>query len=85
MEPTQPLIEWVPGTVYPEVNLPGREAEHSLPYIAEVKSDGAILLLPHKFSGLNALSVKYRGNFTSNLHELNILQISFFVMNILNI
>jgi hypothetical protein len=66
--------------------LPGREAEHSLTYIAEVKSVAAIIPLPHNFSGLNVYLVKHKGNFTSNLCEVNILQIYFFfVMNIFKV
>jgi hypothetical protein len=30
-------IQWVPGTVSPEVKRPGREADHSPPTSAEVK------------------------------------------------
>jgi hypothetical protein len=36
--PTQPLIQWVPGAPSPEVKRPGREADHSPPYNAEVKN-----------------------------------------------
>jgi hypothetical protein len=34
----QPPIQWVPGTLSPEIKLPGREADHSPPSCAEVKS-----------------------------------------------
>jgi hypothetical protein len=33
--PTQPPIQWVP---WPEVNRPGREADHSYPSSAKVKN-----------------------------------------------
>jgi hypothetical protein len=35
--PTQPPIQWVPGTIYQGVERPGREADQSLPASAEVK------------------------------------------------
>jgi hypothetical protein len=47
MEPTQPPTQCALRTVYPEVKQPDREAEHSVRYIVEVTSDGAILPLPH--------------------------------------
>jgi hypothetical protein len=39
--PTQPPIQWVLGSS-PTVKRPGRKADHSSPYSAEVKDDGAI-------------------------------------------
>jgi hypothetical protein len=39
--------QWVPGAVSSEVKRQGREADHSPPSGAEVKSGGAILPLPH--------------------------------------
>jgi hypothetical protein len=38
------------GGFSPGVKRPGREADHSLPSIAEVKNDGAIPPLPHMSS-----------------------------------
>jgi hypothetical protein len=35
--PTQPPMQWVPGTLSLGVNRPGREADHSPPSSAEVK------------------------------------------------
>jgi hypothetical protein len=35
--PTQPSIQWVPGALSLGVKRPGREADHSPPYIAEVR------------------------------------------------
>jgi hypothetical protein len=35
--PAQPPIQWVPGSLFLGVKRPGREADHSLPSIAEVK------------------------------------------------
>jgi hypothetical protein len=31
LRPTQPPIQWVPGTVPPELKRPGGEAHHSFP------------------------------------------------------
>jgi hypothetical protein len=45
--PTQPPIQWVPGALFVGLDLPGRETDHSHPFSAEVKSDGAIPPLPH--------------------------------------
>jgi hypothetical protein len=36
--PNKPLIQWVPRALSPEVNRPGREADHSPPSSAEVKN-----------------------------------------------
>jgi hypothetical protein len=38
LRPTQPLIQWVPGALSPEVKRPGRKADHSPPSNAEVKN-----------------------------------------------
>jgi len=35
--PTQPAIQWVPGTLFLGVKRPGREADHSPLYSAEVR------------------------------------------------
>jgi hypothetical protein len=35
--PPQPPIQWVPGALSLGVKWPGREADHSPPYSAEVK------------------------------------------------
>jgi len=35
--PTQPPIQWVPGSVSLGVKRPGREADHSPPSSAEIK------------------------------------------------
>jgi hypothetical protein len=36
---TQPPIQWVPGALFPRVNRPGREADHSPPTSAELKKN----------------------------------------------
>jgi hypothetical protein len=43
----QPPMQGVSWTLSPEVKRPGREADHSPPSIAEVKTDGAIQPLPY--------------------------------------
>jgi hypothetical protein len=35
--PTQPPIQWVSGALSPQVNRPGREANHSPPTSAKIK------------------------------------------------
>jgi hypothetical protein len=50
ISPSQPAgsIQWVPGA--PGGKRPCREANHSLPYVAEVNNGGAILSLSHTSS-----------------------------------
>jgi hypothetical protein len=36
--PTQPPVQWIPGTFSPDVKRPKREADHSSPFSAEVKN-----------------------------------------------
>jgi hypothetical protein len=62
--PTQPPIQWVPGTLSQGVKRLGREADHSPPAIAEVKKAGAIPLLPHTSSWLGAQLTKPKDEFT---------------------
>jgi hypothetical protein len=45
--PTRSRIQRIPGTFFPGVKRPGREANHSPPTNTEVKNGGAILPLPH--------------------------------------
>jgi hypothetical protein len=42
LRPTQPAIQWEPGTLSLGINWPGRGADHSLLTSAEVKNSGAI-------------------------------------------
>jgi hypothetical protein len=44
--PTQPPIQWVPGALSLGVNLPGREADLSLPSTAEVKNAWSYTSIP---------------------------------------
>jgi hypothetical protein len=44
-------------------SFPGNEADHSLPHTAEVKTDGAILPLPHTVSWRGDYLIKPRNKF----------------------
>jgi hypothetical protein len=48
--PTQPPIQWVSGALPPGLKPPGRDADQSPPFSAEVKNDGGIPPLPQAFS-----------------------------------
>jgi hypothetical protein len=45
--PAQPPIQWIPEVQSPEVQWPGREADHSPTSSVNVKNDGAIPPLPY--------------------------------------
>jgi hypothetical protein len=49
---TKPSIEWVPGTLSPEIKRPGRENGHSHPSSAEAKNGGDIPPLPIHLHGV---------------------------------
>jgi hypothetical protein len=53
-------MQWLLGALSPGVKLPGREADHSPPSIAEVKNDGAI-------SPLNYLSIYHLPTYNHDL------------------
>jgi hypothetical protein len=62
---THPVsIQLVPGALFLELKLPGREADHSPPASAEVKNGGDILPLPDTSSWHSAYFIKLRDNFT---------------------
>jgi hypothetical protein len=62
---TQPPIQWVPGALSFGINRPGREADHSPPYSADVKERVALYLhSPSTPSWRGAQEKKHRGNFT---------------------
>jgi hypothetical protein len=44
--PTQPRIQWVPRALSLEVRRPGREADHSPPFSAEVKNAWSYAFTP---------------------------------------
>jgi hypothetical protein len=48
--PTQPLIQWIPGSLSPGVKRPRRKADNSLLFSAEVKNRGTILPRHHTSS-----------------------------------
>jgi hypothetical protein len=45
--PTQPPIQWVPGTLSLEVKRPGLEGDHSPPFSADVKECFDLCLYSH--------------------------------------
>jgi hypothetical protein len=47
--PTQPPMQWVPRPVSPAVKWRGREADHSPPSSAEVRSGGPLSQFSHTF------------------------------------
>jgi hypothetical protein len=53
----QPPIQWVPQVLFPGLDRPWREADHSPPS-AEVKNGGAVPAFPHTSSW-----IKYREKF----------------------
>jgi hypothetical protein len=60
---TQPPIQWVPGTLTPEVKQLWREADHLPPSSAEVKNAWSYTsTLPYSF--MACCLVEHRGNFT---------------------
>jgi len=53
LEPAQPPIQWVPGTLSLEVKRPGREADHYPSYSAEVKNSWIYTsALPNRLGGV---------------------------------
>jgi hypothetical protein len=52
--PTQPPIQWVPGSLSPGLRRQGRKAGRSAPSSAEVKNGGAISPLSHTSSWRDA-------------------------------
>jgi hypothetical protein len=62
VRPTQPPVRWVPRTVSPGVKWQWLEADHSPPFLEEVKNGGAIL------SPIFLHGVVPRNNFIQPLH-----------------
>jgi hypothetical protein len=52
LEPTQPLIQWVPAAIYLGVKRPRSEADQFSPFSAAVKNAGAIPPLPICLHGI---------------------------------
>jgi hypothetical protein len=67
--PTQPLIQWLLGTLPPGVKRERREDGHSPPSSADVKNGGTIPPLPHMSSWYRASLIKHRDNFTFTCQE----------------
>jgi hypothetical protein len=61
--PTQPPIQWIPGTLSLGVKRQGREADHSLPSSAEVKNAWSYTFTP-QYVFMAWCLVKHRDNFT---------------------
>jgi hypothetical protein len=61
--PTQPPIQWVPGTLSLGAKRPGREADHSPPSSAEVKNASSYTSTP-QYIFMAWCLVKHRDSFT---------------------
>jgi hypothetical protein len=72
--PTQPPIQWVPGTVFLGIKRLGREANHLPPSNAEVKIGGPIPLLPTMHWWRDAQFIERRDNFTFMRSLFNFIQ-----------
>jgi hypothetical protein len=66
---TQPLIQWVPGSLSLGVEWPGHEADHSPPSGAEVKNIWSYTSMPEYFFMAWCL-VKHRDDNTAYLTSL---------------
>jgi hypothetical protein len=64
LEPTQPHIRWVKGTLSPELKQPGREDDRSAQTSAEIKKLGSIHHLPHARSWRSVVSQAQGQHFT---------------------
>jgi hypothetical protein len=62
LQPNQPPILWVPGTLSPEAKQPGHEADHSLP--SKIKN---VWNYTSTYSCLHSVILKHRDKFTSSL------------------
>jgi hypothetical protein len=67
--PTQPPIQWVPGTLSLGVKRSGRKADHSPPSSAEVKEYTELYLYFPNTSSWRGVQIKHRDNFTFSLEE----------------
>jgi hypothetical protein len=64
LEPTQPPIQWVPGSLSLGVKRQGREADHSPPPSAEVKEYVELYLHYSNTPSWRGAQLKHRDNFT---------------------
>jgi hypothetical protein len=62
LRPTQPPIQWVPGALSLGVKRPGREADNSPPFSAEVKNAWSYTSTP-QYVFMTWCLVKHRDNF----------------------
>jgi hypothetical protein len=62
--PTQPPIQWVPGSLSLGLKRPGREADHSPPSSAEVKEWVELYLHSPDTPSWRGAQLKHRDNFT---------------------
>jgi hypothetical protein len=69
--PTQPPIQWVPGTFSLAVNRPGREADHSPPSSAEVKEWVELYFHSPNTPSWRGTQLKHRDNFTFTFTSRN--------------
>jgi hypothetical protein len=67
--PTQPPIQWVPGTLSLGIQRPGREADHSPPYSAEVKECVELYLHSPNTPPWCGAQLKHRDNFTFTFYS----------------
>jgi hypothetical protein len=65
--PIQSPVQWVPGSLIPEVRQSGLEADHLSQSSAEIKNGGVILLLPHVSTCRGALLSKHNGSYNISL------------------
>jgi len=68
LEPIQPPIQWVPGTLSLEVKRPGRETDHSPTSSDEVKEWVELYLQSPGIHSWRGAQLKHRDNFTFTLH-----------------
>jgi hypothetical protein len=61
LRPSQPPIQWVPGSISPEVKRRWREADYSLPSSGEVKM---VELYLHSFMGLQGIVLNEMSTWT---------------------
>jgi hypothetical protein len=63
--PTQPPIQWVPGALSLVVKRPGREIDHTPPYLVP-RSKNEWSYTHYAFMAWNPVKEKHRDNFTFN-------------------
>jgi hypothetical protein len=79
--PTQLPIKWVPGALSLGVKWPGREADHSPPYGAEVKECVELYLHSPNTPTWRGAQLKHRDNFTLTLPQEPVIGASLSQLN----